>query len=1280
MLDTNILIIRKIDIVMIGKEVLNYVIVSEIGVGGMGAVYLAEHKFIKNQKVAIKVIKGNRINEAAKQRLKEEAEHLASLNHPNIVKFLNYDIDQDGNVYLIMEYAEGDTLDKYIRTKTGLIVESRILPLFEPILDAFDYAHKHHVIHRDIKPSNIIITNEGMPKILDFGISTIMEEGKTSDAQEAFIMGTPSFMSPEQVRGKGIDTRSDIYSLGVMLHQMLTGNAPYDTTTMSELDIQEKVISEPLPRMKAYYKYISDKLQTVVDKATAKNPSDRYQTCADFKKSLRKAIIKDPIPKSTIAIIAGIAAALLMVGGYFWDYNRVKVRYYKDYAEQWGIPQGIGKISSGDRTHMTRMYRFEYQYHKLQRVSHVNSLDKIIDDDESERYERPLDQRFFYSADKKISQVKAYDQSGRCVYVKSYNDKLNSVVFQYDDEFGTEKSLASQTIGYVRAFEETSVSKSKISRWLLEYDEHGYVTKIEYASYQNTKVGDANGIYGRTYVRDQKGRVLEERYHGFDGASKATSWGLGMKKFMYDEKDNWVRSEYYTVDGKPALDDEGGLYVYVLEYDRYGNVVTSCAEDSEGKLMLPQKNGIAANRYVLDGHGFQVERIILDVDKNPGYPSEEGYSKVVAEYDNNGYESKLTYYDVEGNLCETSRGNSSVSFINDENGNILEVWYYGIDGHLVECTSGYAGIKAKYDEIGQVTELVYYGVDGKPFMTEDGYAGYKSEFNSLGLETKRINLDTELRPTYDENGVAITRVDYDQRGNIIKIAYYDDKDKELTLSDENIAGWNSTYDDFGNEIVRDYFNTKGEACLTSTGLASWTAKYDDQGRRTQYRYYNLKKDLVNVKGVAGYDFKYDEKGNIIESVPIGTDGKPSKTTLITRYKYDSNDNVIESALYDGEMKPALNSYAYHKYTCQYNNRNQRIEIKYFGGKGELVKYNGDNYAIRRDEYNERGFNTKTSYFGIDGKPVACKQGWASSIQEYDSMGRTTRRLFFNISGRPTDPKQMVPEALFKYDKWGNTIYTAICDGNGNLIMSPEDGWSVMKREYDSRGNRLSLAFFNEKENPIKGKEGYHKALTTYTSFGEELQEAYYDINGNPVNCSDGYHRSVYEFNDNHNYISYKLYDTKGNPTNCTSGFHRIEWIYGEDSSVAKTRRYISTNGNVIYAESWNGNEWVPDRSSVLRSYASGVNRSCPIDFGSDWGGMTLTSVNVTGGFAIQFIIKIPYSKYELSSENVNFYRESASNLSDYFRSDLGRSVSLSGITTVTIVNDRTGREICRVTR
>ena len=121
---------------MIGKEVLNYTIVSLIGKGGMGSVYLAEHKYIKQQKVAIKVINSDMVNDFTRQRLKEEAEHLASLNHQNIVRFHDYHIDELGSIYLIMEYADGISLDKYIQTVSGLIVEDKICPLFEPILDA----------------------------------------------------------------------------------------------------------------------------------------------------------------------------------------------------------------------------------------------------------------------------------------------------------------------------------------------------------------------------------------------------------------------------------------------------------------------------------------------------------------------------------------------------------------------------------------------------------------------------------------------------------------------------------------------------------------------------------------------------------------------------------------------------------------------------------------------------------------------------------------------------------------------------------------------------------------------------------------------------------------------------------------------------------------------------------------------------------------------------------------------------------------------------------------
>ena len=130
---------------MIGKEILNYTIISMIGKGGMGSVYMAEHKFIKQQKVAIKVINANMINDFTRQRLAEEADRLARMNHPNIVHFVNYHIDEAGNIYLIMEYADGYNLEDYMKKVSGLIVEEKICPMFEPLLDAFDYAHKHKI-------------------------------------------------------------------------------------------------------------------------------------------------------------------------------------------------------------------------------------------------------------------------------------------------------------------------------------------------------------------------------------------------------------------------------------------------------------------------------------------------------------------------------------------------------------------------------------------------------------------------------------------------------------------------------------------------------------------------------------------------------------------------------------------------------------------------------------------------------------------------------------------------------------------------------------------------------------------------------------------------------------------------------------------------------------------------------------------------------------------------------------------------------------------------------
>ncbi|MDR2511962.1 MAG: serine/threonine protein kinase, partial [Bacteroidales bacterium] len=379
---------------LIGKEILNYRIESFIGGGGMGSVYLAASKTL-NHKVAIKVLNDNFAdNDLVRKKFKDEARTLLPLDHPNIVHFLNFEENTDG-LFLIMEYVDGITLDAFINQKQGVIPEKMAYPMFLQILDACAYAHKRGIVHRDIKPANIILTsdNEGnfVVKILDFGIAKIISENE-DDSEKGLIIGTPAYMSPEQVRGEDLDKRSDVYSLGVLLHQMLTGHAPYDTTTLSETEIQQKVVGEPLPRMKEFYPAVSEKMQRIVDKATQKDTAKRYQTCGDFRIALKNTIDPDKMPK--LIKYAAAAIILLLIGGGYWfyDYNYVtKITYYKDYVEQWGVPVGIGKV---DYKHREKTYKFEYKQGKLQHLQLVNSKGKVVEDGESERFDRPINADF----------------------------------------------------------------------------------------------------------------------------------------------------------------------------------------------------------------------------------------------------------------------------------------------------------------------------------------------------------------------------------------------------------------------------------------------------------------------------------------------------------------------------------------------------------------------------------------------------------------------------------------------------------------------------------------------------------------------------------------------------------------------------------------------------------------------------------------------------------------------------------------------------------------------
>lgn len=284
---------------LIGKRLGQYEILEAIGQGGMAAVYKAHQESI-DREVAIKVIIGQLADNADFiTRFEREARLIAKLQHPHSLPV--YDFGRDGNMlYLVMRYVDGGSLDQ--RLRNGPLPLAQTARMFADIASALTYAHERGIIHRDLKPNNILLDSADNPYLTDFGIAKILAEQNNLTATGA-VMGTPSYMAPEQWRGENVDARTDIYALGVMLYEMLTGSLPFKGDTpfalmFKHFDSTPQLPSEIIPNLPVEVGY-------VINKAMAKQQQDRYSSAVEMANDLTAALIGTPtlaaaVPKTEL--------------------------------------------------------------------------------------------------------------------------------------------------------------------------------------------------------------------------------------------------------------------------------------------------------------------------------------------------------------------------------------------------------------------------------------------------------------------------------------------------------------------------------------------------------------------------------------------------------------------------------------------------------------------------------------------------------------------------------------------------------------------------------------------------------------------------------------------------------------------------------------------------------------------------------------------------------------------------------------------------------------------
>lgn len=267
------------------RTVGKYEILSPLGAGSMGTVYRAFDPTLQRT-VAVKMLNLGSTHDISPQelaaRFRTEARAVARLNHPSIVTIFDYDDQDPAGAYIAMEYVEGCTLNQYLEKRGELHLEDAISAVCQ-VLGGLHYAHEQGVIHRDIKPSNLLLTRDGLIKIMDFGIARI---GPQNQTQSKLMMGTPLYMAPEQYLGSSVDCRCDIHAVGVVLHELLTGSPPF---TGTDAEVMYRICNEKPKPLQTVDPQVAQALDPIIGKALEKSLENRYASAADFAAALRSA-------------------------------------------------------------------------------------------------------------------------------------------------------------------------------------------------------------------------------------------------------------------------------------------------------------------------------------------------------------------------------------------------------------------------------------------------------------------------------------------------------------------------------------------------------------------------------------------------------------------------------------------------------------------------------------------------------------------------------------------------------------------------------------------------------------------------------------------------------------------------------------------------------------------------------------------------------------------------------------------------------------------------------
>jgi YD repeat-containing protein len=1241
------------------RRVGEFEVFSELGRGGMGIVYRAWQPSLGRQVALKKLLRAG--DPRTEARFLREIKALGRVEHPNLVKVFTSGSEGDDWFYA-MELVEGADLDgvceqlakgaaptladaDWQRAVTTACDEARrrerplsdggppvtappappaapppiavgrgqeyVTRVAEVVRQAAEAAHALHeagVVHRDIKPGNILVTPDGEHAVLmDLGLAQLADEMDRKLTRTREFIGTLRYASPEQVLAVApVDRRSDVYSLGATLWEMLTLRPLYGATEQtSSPELMQRIQTQDAESVRKHNPRVPRDLEAIVLKCLEKDPQRRYPTAQSLADDLGRFLRHEPVqarpigpiprtlrrirrrPAVAIALLLFAAAVptLLGIGYWLWDtFERIKVEYYVGEVQQWEAPVGVVRITEEEARHRALSWKFHLRGRRVEKVELINGsgfapttgtlMTAAISRSDEPAQVSTLELRRNDRGE--VSEVIAKDRFENIQWTFHTSTRTETGLTGY---FADERGIARARGGTGAAYVEGVFTPG------------GYRKELRFLDKSGKPQADAQGVFCYQYEYEDRGLATRTLCLGADGKPVRNKLGFAEMTAKYDEHGNGIEMAYLDAAGRPTRSSDG-IARWVGRYDAYGNLIETAAFDEAGQPTR-SKSGFARWTARYDERGNRIEEAYFDEAGQPTLSS-EGIARWVGKYDERGNRTETAYFDAAGRPTRdatgtagwtgkyNSRGNQEeVTYVDeagqptrnnggvarlvyqcDERGRRTEIADFDEAGRPTRHRDGNAVRRTKYDERGNAIETAFFDELDRPVRLKSGYARWTAEYDEGGNRIHQAYFDEAGRPTrLKTGGYAIVQKKFDERGNVAETAYLDEAGRPARNKEDRCARVTERYDDRGDLVEESYFDEAGRLTRNKDGYARVTAAYDRTGNLTDFRFFDAEgRPTWSRNGYARLANQYDDRGNMVESVYLDELDRPARHrdgNAMRRKKYDGRGRTLEESYFDEAGRPTRISAGYAKIAYQYDARGNTIDEAYFDEAGKPTKV-ADGYASIRSKYNERSLTIQYTYHDEAGRPTRdSSSGVAGWTAKYDERGNRVETTYLDEAGQPMRHAEGNTTWRVQYDAHGNRIEEAFLDARGQLVRTTAR-YARLTNEFDERDNRIAVRYWDEKGQPALNVQGIAGWTAKYDERDNQTEQVFIDKAAQPMRIKAGYARLIWKYDERDNVIEEACFNEAGQLTRSADGYARTVTKYDDRGNETEKASYDDT--------------------------------------------------------------------------------------------------------------------------